>query len=151
MPRYVVAETIGATPDEIWPVLADVLRWPEWTPTVSSVEPVDAPTLEVGSRFEVVQPRLRPTIWTVTAVDPPRSFTWEARSTGMCLVAEHVLVKEGARRTRLELTFTFAGVLGSIVGHLARKLTVGYMTTEASGLRDRVQGFAAGRGGCGPT
>ena len=144
MPRYVVTERIGATPDEIWPVLADVVRWPEWTPTVASVEPVDGPTLEVGSRFEVVQPKLRPAVWTVTAVDSLRSFTWEARSPGVRLVAEHLLTKEEARTTRLDLTFTFAGALGSIVGVLARGLTLGYMRTEASKLRARVQGSAAG-------
>jgi hypothetical protein len=143
MATYVVTEIIAAAPDAIWPVLADVSQWSNWTPTVSKVDPLDGQELRIGARFKVSQPKLRPTIWTVTAIEPLKSFTWTAKSPGLQMIAEHCLSVETANRTRLELSFTFGGPLGSIVGLLARRLTMSYMSIEASSLKAKVQAQAA--------
>ena len=143
MPTYQITETIAANPDTIWPVLADVVHWPDWTPTVSKVEALDGPTLALGSRFKVTQPKLRPAIWTVTSVNSPNYFTWSARSPGLRMVAEHFLKLEEPGTTRLELKLTFAGLLGPVIGTLARSLTIRYMSTEATKLKAAVQGQAS--------
>jgi len=67
---------INASPAAIWQVLADVERWPTWTPTVLEVEPLTSnghkAGLKVGARYRVVQPKLRPAVYEVTECAPTR-------------------------------------------------------------------------------
>ena len=71
---------INASPAAIWQVLADVERWPTWTPTVLEVEPLTSNGakngLKVGARYRVVQPKLRPAVYEVTECAPHQAFTW---------------------------------------------------------------------------
>ena len=62
---YEVSVDIDATPGEVWNVLTDVGRWPEWTPTVTRVERLDLGPFQVGSTVMIRQPRLPPTVWRV--------------------------------------------------------------------------------------
>src|SRR5690606_29324938 len=48
---------VAAPPATVWDVFADVERWPTWTGSVTRLTPLDGPDIEVGRRFEVVQPR----------------------------------------------------------------------------------------------
>jgi hypothetical protein len=145
MPSYRVSESIRAKPDAIWTVLANVTCWPDWTPTVSVVEGLDGQCLKMGARFRVLQPKLRPAVWTVTAIDASKRFTWTTRSPGLQLTADHVLAAEDAGTTRLELRFTIAGALSPIVGPLAKRVVIAYMSTEAAKLKARVQALGAVR------
>lgn len=70
MPSYEVFIDIQAPPDLIWPVLSDVVAWPDWLPTVTSVQPLQGRSLELGSRYTVTQPKLRPATWVVTELVP---------------------------------------------------------------------------------
>jgi hypothetical protein len=120
--------------------MSDVLRWNEWTPTITKIEALDAPALERGRRFLVHQPRLRPTIWTVTSLDAPASFTWEARLPGVVMLADHVVARQASGQTGVTLSFSFRGLLGPLVGRLNRKLVESYLATEAASLRRDVEG-----------
>jgi hypothetical protein len=145
MSTYAVTESILAKPQSIWPVLADVTRWPDWTPTVSRVEGLDSQSLKIGARFKVFQPKLRPAVWTVTAIEPLKRFTWATKSPGLELMADHVLAIVDDRTTRLELRFTVSGAFGLIVGPLAKRVVMAYMSIEASKLKATVQALDAGR------
>ena len=37
MTHFSVTVDIPAPPDRVWAVIADVERWPEWTPTVTRI------------------------------------------------------------------------------------------------------------------
>ncbi len=137
--RYERTVDIAALPAAIWPVLGDVVRWPEWTASVNSVEPVDPEaSLVVGSRWRVAQPRMPALTWVVTEVVPERSFVWESRATGVITVAAHLLtpVDDG---TRLTLTLDQRGWLAGPVGLLTGGRTRRYVNTEAEGLKRRCE------------
>jgi hypothetical protein len=133
--RYEASASIRAPIESIWPVLSDVLHWSRWTPTILQVEGLDGEELALVRRFRVHQPRLRPTIWRVTSIHPPTSFTWEARTIGTRMTADHVLERTAPGETDLTLAFSFAGPLGGLVGRLTGRLVQSYLDTEAASLR----------------
>jgi uncharacterized membrane protein len=139
MPSYESSVTIAAEPSAVWCVLSDVSAWPEWLPTVAKVEPLDAKKLSLGSRFVVHQPKLRPATWKVTELDPPHHFAWVARSLGVEMRAEHTVSQGSGVASRVVLRFTFAGVLGGVLGRLFRSVTESYLAQEAASLKQKVE------------
>jgi carbon monoxide dehydrogenase subunit G len=131
-----VTSSIDAPADAVWRVLADVERWPEWTPTITKIERLDSGPLGVGSRVRIVQPKLRPGAWTVEDWVPGEGFTWVLRSPGVRVVAGHSIRPEG-RGCSVELRVRYEGILGGIVRRLYSGLTEKYMKQEAEGLRVR--------------
>jgi uncharacterized protein YndB with AHSA1/START domain len=130
---------IASDPAAVWAVYADVERWPAWTDSVTSVERLDEGPIHVGARTRVRQPRLPPAVWTVTAIEPGRSFTWEATGPWLRTVGTHVVepTPTGARATaRLEQL----GPLGGLVGRLTKGLTERYLAMETAGLKARCEG-----------
>lgn len=136
MAEFRTSVDIPAPPAQVWAVLADVARWPEWTPTVTRVEALDGP-LAPGARFRLAQPTLDPAVWTVATVEPERAFAWVARQPGVVSTADHTLTPtpEG---TRVELAVRMEGPFGWLGGLLFGRLTREYLAQEASSLRARV-------------
>ena len=131
---------VEAPPEVVFDVLVEVERWLEWTPTVTRVErlhDVGAP-LAIGSQLRIVQPKVPPGEWTVTALEPGRGFRLLSRSPGATVEASHWVEPLGAGdRSRVTLSVTFAGFLGRIVGRLMRGLNERYLAEEAGGLKRR--------------
>ncbi|HKO11656.1 MAG TPA: SRPBCC family protein [Acidobacteriaceae bacterium] len=125
---------IGAGPARVWEVLADVERWPRWTPTVTSVESLNGSGLRVGARYRVRQPKLRPAVYEVAACEPLREFTWATKLPGVRMTAVHRLAGAGDG-TGVELSFETAGLLGALVGRMYGKLIAEYVATEARSLK----------------
>ena len=65
---------VEAPVEQVWEVLREVERWPEWAPTVTSVRRLDDGPLAVGSRVRVEQPRIPLTEYVVTEREPNRSL-----------------------------------------------------------------------------
>lgn len=126
---------VKASPAAIWQVLADVERWPTWTPTTLHVEPLTPGDLRVGARYRVVQPKLRPGIYEVTECTPHKAFTWIQKAPGATLVADHRLTAADHTGTEVELSFATEGLLGSVIGRLYGKLIADYVATEARSLK----------------
>lgn len=127
---------IQASRERVWEILVDVERWPEWTPTVLSVQRDDSGALSVGSRAYIRQPKMRPAWWEVTELAAPRSFTWVSRSPGVRVTAGHVIesVDGGSRLTVL---LEFSGFLSFLVFPLMRGVSQRYIATEAQKLKER--------------
>jgi uncharacterized membrane protein len=134
--------SIDAPVDIVWDVFSDVERWHTWTASITSVELLDG-ELRVGARAKVRQPRLPTVVWTVTALEPGRSWTWEATGPGAHTVATHVLRPVGDS-TVAEMSISNGGVVGRLLGRVWRSLTARYMGLEAAGLKQRSEQIAAG-------
>lgn len=103
MTKFSTSLTINASQEATWKVLSDVAHWHEWTPTVTKVEVLNTPEIKLSNRYKVFQPKLQPVEWKVTVLTPPSNFTWESRSPGMHMVAEHILTSKGTNQTELTL------------------------------------------------
>ena len=139
---YEVSVDIDATPGEVWNVLTDVGRWPEWTPTVTRVERLDLGPFQVGSTVMIRQPRLPPTVWRVTELEPERSFSWVASRGGVTTLAGHRIAPrgEGSAGVGVTLSIRQTGPLAWLVGLLTSGLARRYVQTEATGLKRRCEG-----------
>jgi carbon monoxide dehydrogenase subunit G len=131
---------IGAPPERVWETLSDVEHWSEWTPTVTSVRRLDEGPLRLGSRARVNQPRLPETVYVVTELEPGRSFTWVAAGPGVRTTARHDAEQLPDGGTRVRLSVSQAGWLGSVMGRFYRGLTDRYLANEANGLKARCEG-----------
>jgi uncharacterized membrane protein len=129
---------IDAPAAAVWAALTDVQSWPDWTPTVTSVQRLDDGPLAVGSRTRIKQPRMAAIVWEVRTLDAGREFTWVGRSPGVLTVAGHLLAATG-ERTRLTLSVAHSGPLAGLVARLTRGRTLRYMTLEAQGLKSSAQ------------
>ena len=94
---------VEAPVEQVWKVLLEVERWPEWATTVTSVQRLDDGPVAVGSRVRVEQPRIPPTEYVVTELEPGRSFTWVATGPGVRTTARHLLEELGTGSTHVTL------------------------------------------------
>ena len=133
---------IQATPDAVWRVLADVERWPTWTPTVEHVQPLTPDGLRIGARYRITQPKLRPAIYEVTECAPHKALTWVQKAAGATMIADHRLIGDNAS-TEVELSFATEGLMGAILGSMYAKRIAEYVKTEARSLRLHCEQLAA--------
>lgn len=133
--RHEITVAIDASPDAVWAVLADVERWPRWTPTMTKITAADADGLRVGSRYRVEQPRSRPTVWQVTECQPDTSFVWSTQILGTRMVAGHWVGSDGhggsTARLLLEHHGGIAGLLDLFIGRMLTR----YTDTEGASLK----------------
>lgn len=133
--------SIAATPSAVWRVLADVDAWPQWTKSVTSVERLNQQSMALGTQVRIVQPKLKPAVWTVTEWQAEKSFTWVSKNPGVTVTAGHEIVRTSAG-CDVVLTIHFGGLLGGVIGLLVGRLTNEYMTMEANGLKHRAEHLA---------
>jgi uncharacterized membrane protein len=127
---------IDAPPERVFAVLCDVERWPEWTPTMISVQRLDQGSLAVGSSAHVRQPKLRPAVWQVTEFEDNRNFTWATRAPGIRMKAGHLVEPRGSG-SRVALSFEMSGLIAPLVSRLYGGLIEQYVAAESQGLKKR--------------
>ena len=129
---------IDAPPATVWVVTEDVERWPEWTPTVSSVtRVVDAP-LGVGSVVRIKQPAQPESEWTVTTFEIGERFAWTTQRLGLRMRAEHVLQPED-EGTRNTLRIEARGLVAFLLSPLLRPLIQRALAEENRGLKQHCE------------
>ena len=132
--EFETAVLIDAPAAVVWETMTDVESYPSWTETMSEVRRLDAGPLAAGSRVRIKQPKLGSHVWTVTEIEPGRSFTWVTSAPGARTVASHT-IESTARGTRLVLRIDQRGVLGRLIARPLAKLTQRYIETEAAGCK----------------
>lgn len=143
MTKFSTSLIINASQEAVWKILSDVVHWHKWTPTIIKVEALNIPELKLGNCYKVYQPKLQPAEWTVTELRVNLSksnFVWEAKSSGIHMVADHALQPINAKpETLLTLTFAFNGWLGKFIGRMYGKVTKEYLEIEALSLKKKVE------------
>jgi len=132
---YNITVEIRASPQIVWDVLLDIERWPEWTPSVTSIQRLDEGPFRVGSLARICQPKLPPADWQVTELER-WNFTWVTGRPGVRVTARHHIEPQPAG-SRATLSLEFAGLPGKLVGRLMRRLNERYLRLEAEGLKSR--------------
>jgi hypothetical protein len=103
--------------------------------------------LVIGSRVRIVQPKVPPAGWTVTALEAGRGFRFTSHSPGATVEANHWAEPLGdGQRSRVTLSVTFSGWLGRMIGRMMRGLNECYIAQEAAGLKRRSEEKARARG-----
>ena len=134
--QFTISIDINAPADRVYEVMSDIDRWPEWTPSVTSIKRLDTGPFVVGSRAVIRQPKFPPALWTVTAIDGQRSFTWMNRAPGITVTAHHSINGFG-NATTATLSLCYEGLLGGLLARMTRGITNRYLAMEAKGLKAR--------------
>ena len=131
---------IDAPLERVWDVLMDVERWPEWSPTMTSVERLEPGMFRPGSSARIKQPRLPEAIWRVTELVPQKTFTWTSRIRAGSPPSR---VTSSPRATRaapgLAARSTSTGPLALLARIFFSRLTKRYLEQEAQGLKQRCE------------
>lgn len=133
---------IAASTEIVWDLTIDVESWPRWTPTMRSVELLDPPPVQIGSRARIEQPRSPASVWTVEVLEPGRRFVWATSLGGARMVAGHELTAEGdgcRNRLTVDLEGRGSGLLGRLVGKQIQAAIV----TENDGFRAAAEARSA--------
>lgn len=129
---------IDAAIDVVWALTEDVERWPDTTPTMTSVERLDEGPLAVGSQARIKQPGQRARVWTVTRFEQGRLFAWSTSALGTHMEGSHHLSEDGTgcvNRLELEITGGTAGLVGRLFGRQLLKA----ITTENEGFKQAAE------------
>ena len=96
--RELRAETmIAASPADVWAVLTDFRRMPDWSPELVRMVPLKPGGLRVGQQYVGLNRRkavVWPTRSVVADVEPGRTLAWDTRSSGARWIYE--LAPEGS-------------------------------------------------------
>ncbi|MEI6084939.1 MAG: SRPBCC family protein [Verrucomicrobiota bacterium] len=131
---FSITVDIPAPPRIVWPVMADVEKWTEWTASVTRVKLLTPGPLGVGSRARIHQPKLPPAFWQVTELVPGSHFTWVSRAPGVLVTARHA-VEEIESASRVTLSIRYEGFFGPLLARWTQALNHRYLAIEAAGLK----------------
>ncbi len=130
----------------VWKVTTDVKQWPEWTPTVNTVNLVDDGPLRSGSRVLIKQPGQPEAEWTVTEFVPEESFTWESRRAGLTFSASHNIVSHGTHSESV-LRLKATGILSVLLFPLLRPAINRALAEENKALKAKCEGLSEAASG----
>lgn len=128
---------INAPIGRVWDLTMDVEAWPDITPTMTAVELIDTP-LRVGSDARIKQPGQRERTWTVSELEPHRSFAWSTNLLGLSMTGTHHLEAAGDG-TLNTLMVDVEGPLSLVVGPLMKRPLAKAIEAENKGFRDAAE------------
>ncbi|WTX00799.1 SRPBCC family protein (plasmid) [Streptomycetaceae bacterium NBC_01309] len=131
--------TVAAAPADVWPALADVVAWPDYIATMSTVQPLGEGPLGLGSEVRVKQPKMPALVWRVTEWTPQVAFVWETAALGVTTIARHDLSPHGDGGTEVRLSISQTGFLAPAIGLLTGARTRRYIEIEAAALKTRCE------------
>jgi hypothetical protein len=118
----------------VWELTEDVERWPQLTPTITSVERLDGGPLRLGATARIKQPRQRPAVWTVIELDPPRRFAWATRVFTITMTGSHE-IEPTPSGCRNHLAVELTGFGSTVFGKLFGRQLAAAIATENQGFK----------------
>ena len=106
------------------------------------LRPVEDGPLAVGSEVHIKQTGTRAASWTITRLEPGRSFSWASKG-GVHMEADHE-IEPVTGGTQVTLRLTQTGVLSKLVGLVGGAAIRKAVRTEGDGLKARCEAIAAG-------
>jgi hypothetical protein len=125
---------ILAAPELVWSIMADLERWPQWTPSIVRIDVPAATPIGLGTTVLIQQPKLPPAKWTIIEWQPKERFTWVSPNPGVRATAVHAIHRTPTG-VHLMLELTFEGLLAPLMAWLTGDLTRRYIAMEAAGLK----------------
>jgi uncharacterized membrane protein len=125
----------------VWRLTTEVEDWPSLTPTMTSVKLLDPGPLRVGSRARIKQPGQGSATWTVSQLEPDRSFRWATTRPGLTRTGTHQISSDGAgshNALHLEATGFLARPFGLLFGPAIRRS----LRVENAGFKGRAEQLA---------
>ena len=129
---------IDAPIETVWAVTQDVEKWPDWTPTVTSVRLLSGAVLGLGTVARIKQPLQPESAWVVTEFTPGKRFAWQTTRSGLTMVGTHDLSAEG-RGTRNVLSVDAKGPVALLVWPVLRFAIRKALSDENQGLKCRCE------------
>ncbi|MCH8994725.1 MAG: SRPBCC family protein [Chloroflexi bacterium] len=130
---------IDAPPQQIWDVLLDIERWPEFAPQFKSIVREDKEPLAIGKKARVTPHGFFGSVWTVSNFEPGRSFEWESDMLpGVHMAGNHIVETdgEGSKVTMsLDSSGPLAPVIALALGRIFRRNT----QQEVEGLKAHIE------------
>jgi uncharacterized protein YndB with AHSA1/START domain len=134
--------TVDAPPEQVWDLLTDLSRLPDWSPELVRMLPLKRGGLRTGQWYLGITRRkavVWPTRSVVAVLEPGRSLAWDTRSSGARWIWElapagastHVVHRRPVPSSLTGLSKVFAAAfLGGTEGH-ADELEEGMARTVA--------------------
>jgi hypothetical protein len=136
--EYTTTISLAAPAGRAWSTLANLRRWPDWTPTVESIDTsIDEPV--VGQRVAIKQPGRRVAHYTIEEVNVGSRFRWGSHRGGVRQWADHVVTPRGPDACIVQLTFAMTGPVGSLLARLGAGKIRSMVDTEATSLKGYVE------------
>ena len=136
--RVVDSIHIDAPIETVWSVTQDVEKWPDWTPTVTSVRLLSGAVLGLGAVARIKQPLQPESARVVTEFTPGKRFAWQTTRSGLTMVGTHDLSAEG-RGTRNVLSVDAKGPVALLVWPVLRFAIRKALSDENQGLKCRCE------------
>ena len=116
MKTFATTIVINASPPAVWSILIDLARYPDWNPTVSSVEGRIATGERVTLRARINPGRAFPL--TVAVVEPNRRMVWRGGMPLGLFTGERVfsLTPKSDGAVEFSMREAFTGLLAPLIG-----------------------------------
>ena len=111
--------TIDAPPERVWRALTDLEDRVRWNDRLHEMSTLDGEDLALGSRMLIKVDRSRFKV-AVTEFDPPNRMVSGAKNPVMTYFHSYDLSEVAEGVTRLTLTGSMGGVLGSLMGAFSK-------------------------------
>lgn len=133
--RTWITETIIDAPrDDVWRLVADFERYPDWNPYMS-VEGRLAPRGEIRVRLGPQEARSRGVDARITVLKPPRKLRWQSRT-----------VAPGLRDLEYEVVVAPLGKAQTLLVQRVREEGLLVMVTRSDSMLTRLEGMALALG-----
>jgi len=142
---------IEASPDDVFKVLTDLDRLPDWSTITVSTHDAPSGDLKAGDTFRQTLRVLGRTIdcdWRVTEADPPNRIAYEATAAGGAHLRMAQQVRGDGDRSRVELDLDYE-LPGGFVGELVDRAYVERRNEREAehslhNLKDMIEGARTG-------